>query len=447
MRIEYSVGLWLLVSLGCSRPSADSSVQSAIEISTGTTAADRASLGAEIGERVRAARAAESESRFVDAVALWKELRAQLADHHGVESWRVANCDRAILDDERLCQLGPNEQTTLDQLRNLERRTAKHVQNGSLRDAQACIRQARPLALQLLGESNAVSLRLQMMAGEIAAQMEDWEAALQELEQASVLARQLWLAPHPDLEYIEYQLGISARQAGQLDRSIQHLDQALHMTESLDGRRAAFAARANELGVSLHRAARFDEAMSQFQTSEQIRRAALGDENPLVAESLLNQAIVLSDQKQWEAAGAKLAAAEKVRAVNPLPPHLQEEIWLRRATISATQRDFSGAADDLQLALDSIERRMGRFNSRYAHVAYRLAMCDSFQSKFDSAEPLFRHALSVQSSMLGSGDAETRKTANALAALLQRTDRPAEAQALLRQTAYTAGTASEVETQ
>ena len=438
MKTFYRISWGIVLLAGCSGYSSTNEAENGAVTSGPIIAMGKsAPLSQEVSDLVTAASKAETESRFAEAASLRREIQQKLAAQYGPEHWLVANCDLAIAADERLAKLGPEELALVSELRELEQQAARFTQSGSVRRALDCVNRARPIADRVFGSSAALPLRLQIMAGQMSQQLGRWEAAKQEYEQAAALAQQMFSMPHPDLENALYQCGLVERQLGALDRSVELLSKAQKLCEQLAGRDATFAARTHELAVTLHRVGKLDDALRELAVAERIRRTELGEQHPLVAESLVNQAVVLMDQKKWPAARDKLLAAETICAASPSAENLRQDVRLHLATIDVVQNDFASAALQLQTALDAIEAQSGRWSPQYAHVAYRLAMSLSFQSDFQQAEPLFRHALSVQRNLLGPSHDQTHKTLQALAKLLERTERVAEAKSLLLEFAYT----------
>ena len=65
-----------------------------------------------------------------------------------------------------------------------------------------------------------------------------------------------------------------------------------------------------------------------------------------------------------------------------------------------------------------------------AQTLFRLATVQSYQGKYDTAEPLFQQALKMQQGLLGDSHSETKRTVEAYAMLLSRTGRQAKADEL-----------------
>lgn len=388
------------------------------------------------------ANTAESERRFSDAAAIWRQIRQRLSQRLGAQHWQVANCDMAIHADERLAALTADERLLLEELRTIEAQVARQSQAGAYRRALESIGQAHPLAARLFGEKSLIPVRLRLMASELAQQIKEWAVAESELEEALRLAERLIAPPHPDLETICFQLGVVAREQDDLKQSIEWLQRSRDMSDALNAAAEIRAERANELGVSLYHAARTPDAIREFSAAEKLWRET--NENPpfRLAECLVNQAVALMAGQQWSNAEAKLIEAENLLASESREVRTRQDIWLHLATVHVTRQEFSQATKRLRLALDAEERTTGKLQPHYAHIAYRLGMCLAFQREFEAAEPLLRHALDVQGNLLGRSHADTRRTVQALSMLLERTERSAEAQELMKRFAYTSGDAT-----
>jgi tetratricopeptide (TPR) repeat protein len=399
-------------------------------------------VDADEAELWKQANTAESENRFSDAAAIWRQIRESLARRLGEQHWQVANCDMAIQADERLAALTADERILLDALRKIEAQVAQLSQAGAYRRALVTLNQAHPLAARLFGEKSLIPVRLRLMASQLAQQIKEWPVAQSELEVALGLAERLIAPPHPDLETICFQLGMVAREQDDLEQSIEWLQRSRDMSDALNASAEIRAERANELGVSLHRASQTLDAIREFSAAEKLWRGT--NENPpfRLAECLVNQAVALMAVQQWSNAEAKLIEAESLLANESREVRTRQDIWLHQATVHVTRQEFPQAVERLRLALDAEERTTGKLQPHYAHIAYRLGMCLAFQRDFENAEPHLRHALEVQGNLLGQSHADTLRTAKALAMLLERTERSVEAQELNKRFAYTSGDAT-----
>jgi hypothetical protein len=420
MRTGYAWGICLALLAGCGDRSPDAGLATAPAPSS--QVAD-AGAPEHLADLVRAAGEAEFAKDFVEAARIRREIREVLVAEHGAGHWIVANCELAIAGDERLASLDEKSRLVLAQLRELERQTGGFMQAGALRRAQQCIDQAKPLAANVFGGQSPLALRLHLMAGNVAQQLWQWEAAGREFEQAAQLAAELFPMPHPDRENALYQRGMVERQLGNFGRSSELIAEARQLNELLTGRKAAFAQRTYELGVSRHREGKLDEALRELMLAQQIRSREFGPSHPLVAECLVAQAVVLIDQQQPSEARNQLAAAMSICESKPHAADLMQEARLQFATACTLEQDFAAAATQLQAALETSERRAGRWSPQYAQLAYRLGMSWAFQANYAKAEPLFRHALSVQNSLLGKEHEQTKKTEHALAELLRQARR------------------------
>jgi tetratricopeptide (TPR) repeat protein len=343
----------------------------------------------------------------------------------------------AIASDERMAELVDSDKADLRKLSDLQQQAAGYAKRGATRQALECIGQARTIAERLFGPLAILPLRLQLASGQSNEQLGRWDEAKQDFAQVAERARKMFASPHPDLEAALFHGGIIERQLGNLDRAIELLTQSKEMTEKLYGRHAAFAARSNDLAVALHRGGRNEEALRELALAEDLRRSQLGGQHPLVAECLLNQGAVLIDQQNWKAARDKLQAAENICDANSGAVALGHEVRQQLATLDVIEKDFASAARRLTKALETEAKQSNRYSPQYASLAYRLALSLAFQRDFKQAEPLLRHALSVQRNLLGPSHDQTQKTLQALAQLLERTERAAEAKTLREQNSYT----------
>lgn len=428
---RWMLGFFLLgLGLGCSAetssPGASSSQPAAVPVADGERESPLR-WDEELSAAIQAAHAAETAGQFSEALATWRRVREDLARTLPADHWQIANCDWAIRTDERLSQLNAEERALYAQLQALDERALRQSLIGAARNALTLLNEAQAIAEQLLGPESVLPLNIRWKRARLAVQVDEWEQAAQEFRRGIELGRRLWPPNHPELEQayadlaaVELQMGNEAEAAADLARALQ-IAQAVHGPADL-----VTARRANDWGVALHRAGRPPEALQALQQAEQIRRAAAASPT-LIAECQLNMAAVLIDLQQYAAAQAQLQAILAADAATPLAETIVLEARSKRATLATLAKNFTEAVSELQTILSTIRGAAGDLNPRYAEFAYRLGMNYGFLGKFDAAEQEIRHALSVQASLLGQTNPATRKSAQALAAVLTRLGRHAEA--------------------
>ncbi len=395
---------------------------------------DNISWDKDLASLIKTAHDAETGSQFAEAASQWQRIRQKLVSVHDEHHWQVVNCDMAMTTDQTLAAMTAQDLQRYSELLKLDQQAERQAMTGALRNALGLVKQAKPLARQLFGPLGSVPLSLQLKAAQLALRLNDLDAAFDELQDYVDKAHQVYTASHPDLESALFDLGSIEHRRGHNGRAVVYLDESLRMAKQLYGQRdLAVARRANDLGVALHAEGRFDESLAALAEAESIRRGLAGENLSLVAECVLNQAAVYIDQQDWQTARQKYEAILQMNDKAEIASAIVQEARSRLASIFTVQKDFSHAAELLQQVLDSIDASSGDLNPEYAAYAYRLGMNLGFQKKFTEAESVLRHALTVQTNLIGGASPEARKSATALIAVLQRLDRADEANQIAQQ--------------
>ena len=423
-------------SIGCRPPTSASSEADGESPATATSAAaplaelaedDGLRWDDQLSEWTQAAHAHESAERYSEAIAQWEQIRGELLRGLPPDHWQVVNCDWAIRMDRRLSQLTPDEQTRFARLQELDQTALRQALVGAARNALDQVREARQIAEQLFGSDSVLPVNIRFKTARLAVQIDEWDLAAQEFQAGIDTALRLWPAVHPELELAYADLAAVELERGHEATAVEFLAKAHQTALGLYGPdHLQTARRANDLGVALHRAGQLSAALEALAAAERARRN-LQASPTLIAECELNAAAVLIDLQRWDEARGKLQSICDADQREPLAAAVITEARSNRATLFTLEKDFAAAAAELELILASIRESLGDLNPRYADFSYRLGMNLGFQGKFADAETKLRHALSVQTNLLGKESPSTRKSAQALAAVLERLGRSTEA--------------------
>ncbi len=387
----------------------------------------------QLSEWTQAAHVHESAGRYSEAIAQWEQIRGELLQGLPPDHWQVVNCDWAIRMDQRLSQLTPDEQNRFARLQELDQTALRQALVGAARNALDQVREAREIAEQLFGPDSILPVNIRFKAARLAVQIDEWDYAAQEFQAGIDTALRLWPAVHPELELAYADLAAVEMQRANEAAAVELLAKAHQTALGLYGSdHLQTARRANDLGVALHRAGQSQAALDMLAAAERARRN-LQSSPTLIAECELNAAAVLIDLQRWDEARGKLQSICDADQREPLAAAVITEARSNRATLYTLEKNFAAAAEELQQIQTSIRQTLGDLNPRYAEFSYRLGMNLGFQGKFAEAEKELQHALSVQTNLLGKDSPPTRKSAQALAAVLERLGRSADASDLATQ--------------
>lgn len=230
------------------------------------------------------------------------------------------------------------------------------------------------------------------------------------------------------------------------------------------------------VGEFLHGRGSLTPAADLFRDAARIGEAALGGDDPLIANAINNLANALSDAGEAHETEALYRKAldmqertlghehrSTVRTLTNLALFLggcgradeaeallREAIRIGESTIGRTHADIAARLNNLALVLrtqardeeaeqllrEAIalgEKALGRTHPQVAVRLNNLGSLLQAHGRFDEAEALFRESIENGSKALGSHHPDVAGRMNNLALLFQATDRPSEAEALFRE--------------
>ncbi len=188
----------------------------------------------------------------------------------------------------------------------------------------------------------------------------------------------------------------------------------------------------NHLGEAQYHRGSFEEAEEHFQESLELRRRALGADQPELAENLLNLGAVSLMKRDLDSTEALWEKALALRQ-----EHLGDHGDLAEAHDNlGALRELQGrpaeAEVHLRRALDLHRRFHGASHHQTVRTMSNLAALLHRSGDPEESETLYRKALSAQTAILGEDHPQVAKSTSNLAALLVMRGRNEEAEQLLR---------------
>ncbi|MCH2131534.1 MAG: tetratricopeptide repeat protein, partial [Pirellulaceae bacterium] len=348
----------------------------------------------------------------------------------GEESWQATNARLAIDNVRRRMSLGDDQQRLLDKIREAESAALAQGQNpaaterwGQVRklaeafwgyehaatakyfDREAASHQFQGQFIQA-GELYESSLRIRAKVlgaehpdyvatlgriAEVHAAVEEYEDSIRFYEEAVRRSRRIWGAEHRRYAALLTRLGVVQHRMGEMDQSELSLGEAFSiLQQNMDQARLAFAETSYNLGAFY-----FDQ--NDLVQAVEFHQFAL---DAYIAE------VGLDHDRTW---------------------HSMDSL----AAVYMAQQDYLHAEQLLDEVATSRAKCLGDRHALTVRTQFRLAVALGSQGKYDSAEPLFLRVLQIQRADSRTEPTDLRKTSTAYAALLERTGRAAEANALL----------------
>ncbi len=191
----------------------------------------------------------------------------------------------------------------------------------------------------------------------------------------------------------------------------------------------------NIIGTAYRRLGALDEATGALDTALALRRTHAGTDDLVVAESLHDKAVLLTEQAEWSTAEdyhREALAIRRAKLGEPDPlvaQSLHDLGWLLRV------KGTPESAEPLYREALAIRREAhGDQSLEVASSVSSLALCLRAQGDLKGAEPLYREALALRRSLLGERHLGVAASLNNLAGLLRSRGDAAQAVPYLRQT-------------
>src|SRR5215469_1200364 len=309
---------------------------------------------------------------------------------------------------------------------------------GKLRDAIGACREAIDLIAQSEGPESADVANLLNDLAELQIEQQDFRTALASAEQAwkiEQVSPSLWIGEAPATIRIKTQtlLGNIRRTLGEYNRAERDLREALAIASTEFGPTSeASASASNEIGILYKHIGRFEDGLQLYEQALEVFVGAHGENSPQVgviyhnlggilfakgdlaaAEGFARRSWEIS-KKQWGEEDIRTMADAVAYAaiLDGLEHHTESETIYRRA-------------------LGIYQTTLGTEHYEIAAVLHNIAALLAACNRCDEAEQHYRRALAIKEKLLGSDSPDVALTSNNLGRLLTDTGRPGEAVPLL----------------
>jgi len=182
----------------------------------------------------------------------------------------------------------------------------------------------------------------------------------------------------------------------------------------------AEAARLDKQAFELRRQGQYAEAIPLVQRSLNIRETALGENHPLVAQSLNNLALLYQTQGNYVAAEPLYQRSLNIRetALGENHPDVAQSLN-NLAALYQTQGNYVAAEPLYQRSLNIYETALGENHPLVATSLNNLAALYELQGNYVAAEPLYQRSLNIYETALGENHPDVATSLNGLALLYQ----------------------------
>lgn len=171
-------------------------------------------------------------------------------------------------------------------------------------------------------------------------------------------------------------LGILLSEVGRLDAAETSLREALSIADQLDPDSRDVAALYNHIGVALWNKGELEEIEPLWQGALALRRQALGNEHPEVAESLNNLAVLYDNTDRPEAAESLYREALDVQRKLLGPQH--EEVTAIMTNLAILLDNAGAWAEAEELYRDVLRIDRDRLGAEHLYVGYDLSSLGAF---------------------------------------------------------------------
>jgi len=285
-----------------------------------------------------------------------------------------------------------------------------------------------------LSQHPEVRARLLEAIGRAYRRQNEFALSVSFLQEAEYLRRQL---PDPDgsrRTQVLAELAMSLREAGDLGRAHETLQQAITLSERNRGSGSiGYARLMTNLGRVELAAGNLDAAKAYFERSLALHRDLLGPHHQEVASAMID----LAAAHLWmdELRQAEQQVRDAVRIYEATVPTLYPDRVMANvnlAEILVRQGRLEEASPLLEACLDNQIRLYGLQSRQVAATYALLGRVRSAQGLIADAETFARQALSIQEATLGGGHQDTAYSRAALASVLIRRNKLAEAEEQLK---------------
>jgi tetratricopeptide (TPR) repeat protein len=372
----------------------------------------------------------ESEFRFKEAVAVWRNALAAIENMNGEGSWQSINA-RAIIDDAiRKSKFSPGEINALRELENMKSRCESYVAASNPDAAEQTARAILAFQERLFGKQSLVVARTLVQLASLENEIGDAKNAIANFHRAVRTFRDLGIDVSPEIEFAHTGLAALYSQSKQWSPAIANQKIATRIASQMWGDASLqYAEQANQLGVLYHRARELKTAYNVLSASGAIRRRLLAPDDPQVGHNLLNLGIVALDAGNHSLAEDHLREAlaiieKQLGDRHPMALLCHSHL----ATVHMSLKQPEKAEPHLEQILTVLRRSPNITFQELAEHEYRLAICLAKQGKYDRAETFLRSLLKSQESELSPNHPSTVRSMQALALLLKSTGRQSDAE-------------------
>lgn len=195
---------------------------------------------------------------------------------------------------------------------------------------------------------------------------------------------------------------------------------ALAQTSSYEKSELARASRLNEEVFRLWKLEKYQEAIGPAKEALEIRRRIKGENDRLVAHSLLNLAAQYDGLRRYAEAEPLYLRSLRIRERVLGPEALETAVTLNNLGTTYTDlRKFDLAEKTHLRALSIRTKKLGEFHADTARTLNNLAFTYSKQDKFGPAKDYYERALKVNSQLFGADSLEVGSNHHGLAFCLQ----------------------------
>lgn len=180
----------------------------------------------------------------------------------------------------------------------------------------------------------------------------------------------------------------------------------------------------NQKAVQLYKEGKIDEALELAKRVLQIREKALGKDDQLVIEALINLAEINLSKSFYR---ASLALFERVLKNNEkqVGPDDSSNLMLlnKMAYLRYMVGDFVGAENNYKRSLSINEKIYDPESEEVAQAVYNLAEFYRFTDNYQKAEPLYMRALAIRDKKLAANDPKLIRTVERYRCVFYQSDR------------------------
>lgn len=353
-----------------------------------------------------------TDQEFLELELLARAARADVL----VELGRPDEAEReavAVLE-RRTETLGPDDPQTLQSLGSVG---FILVAQGRLREAEPYYRDAFEARARVLGADHPDTVTAENNLAYLLQQLGDTAGAEPLMRSVLERRRSTLGDEHPSTLTAKTNLAGLLRATGRAAEATPLYEQALK------GRRRVLGAdhpetiaALNNMGVLLHRSlGRAEMAEPYLREAYEQRRRFLGEEHPQTLTSQVNLGVLLMETQRLEEAAQFLSSAAEIyrRTLGDTHPNTLAAM-LNLAGAQRAAGDLSGAERTLRQSLDSARASLGRIHPTTLRSVHDLADILARQRQFEEAERLFDEAYQGRIEAHGPGDPQTLASLKAL---------------------------------